>query len=175
MVEGTPLDNRDELPMYDGISSGYGWSILAWQFWNGRGTSEQHQQKFRKKIEEDQEIKHKIASQFSKEELEEDTKFEEKLDLHLECSDPKATKSVAEENAITGVEVNAIVKEEGDNTMKEGSIWFQIGNEDGDAMNEGGAIDSAGVLHDGATATQKDELRVTNRPMMESSSSVEVL
>ncbi|MED6162546.1 hypothetical protein PIB30_071500 [Stylosanthes scabra] len=28
---------EDELPVFDGVGSDYGWSILAWQFWNGRG------------------------------------------------------------------------------------------------------------------------------------------
>ncbi|MED6150236.1 hypothetical protein PIB30_070466 [Stylosanthes scabra] len=31
---------EDELPTFDGIGSGYGWSISAWQFWNSRGTPE---------------------------------------------------------------------------------------------------------------------------------------
>ncbi|MED6108945.1 hypothetical protein PIB30_029044 [Stylosanthes scabra] len=31
---------EDELPVFDGIGSGYGWSISAWQFWNSRDTPE---------------------------------------------------------------------------------------------------------------------------------------
>ncbi|MED6136097.1 hypothetical protein PIB30_052847 [Stylosanthes scabra] len=31
---------EDELPAFDGIGGGYGWSISAWQFWNSRGTPE---------------------------------------------------------------------------------------------------------------------------------------
>ncbi|MED6181520.1 hypothetical protein PIB30_019947 [Stylosanthes scabra] len=116
------------------------------------------------KNEEDQEIKHKIASHFSKEELDEDAKFEENLDLYLECSNSEATNSSVEENAITGAD-----------TMKEGGNWFQIGNKDDNAMNEGGVTESTGVLRDGAIATQEGELRVTIRPMVEASSFVGVL
>ncbi|MED6224856.1 hypothetical protein PIB30_088190 [Stylosanthes scabra] len=39
MAEGTQ-SGEDELPVFDGIGSGYGWSILAQQFWNARGVSE---------------------------------------------------------------------------------------------------------------------------------------
>ncbi|MED6188086.1 hypothetical protein PIB30_082645 [Stylosanthes scabra] len=38
MAEGTPLDDGDELPMYDGISNGYGWTICLDQYWNARET-----------------------------------------------------------------------------------------------------------------------------------------
>ncbi|MED6210018.1 hypothetical protein PIB30_060129 [Stylosanthes scabra] len=40
----TPLLHKssieDELPIFDGIGNGYGWSISAWEFWNRRGTPE---------------------------------------------------------------------------------------------------------------------------------------
>ncbi|MED6159681.1 hypothetical protein PIB30_044469 [Stylosanthes scabra] len=39
MAKGTQFVGN-ELPMFDGISSGYGWSILAHQFWNSKGVSE---------------------------------------------------------------------------------------------------------------------------------------
>ncbi|MED6138119.1 hypothetical protein PIB30_071237 [Stylosanthes scabra] len=36
MAEGSQ-SGEDELPVFDGIGSGYRWSILAQQFWNARG------------------------------------------------------------------------------------------------------------------------------------------
>ncbi|MED6152675.1 hypothetical protein PIB30_094345 [Stylosanthes scabra] len=39
MEEGTQ-SIEDELPVFNGIGGGYGWSISAWQFWNSKGTPE---------------------------------------------------------------------------------------------------------------------------------------